>query len=52
MPGIKPSGGPDHTLTREEVLRARNEDAKKVKRSIQETRKRNKNRPRRRAARD
>jgi len=44
MTGIKPSGGPDHTFTREELLRARNKDAKKVKKPKQKTSNRNRKR--------
>ena len=44
MTGIRPSGGPESTFTREEVLRVRNKDAKKVTKPKQETSKRNRKR--------
>ena len=44
MTNLKPSGGPDHTFTREELLRVRNAIVKKVTKPKQETSKRNRKR--------
>jgi len=44
MNQIRPSGGPEGTFTREELLRVRNATVKKVTKPKQETSKRNRKR--------
>ena len=44
MNQIRPSGGPEGTFTREELLRVRNETEKQVTKPNQETSKRNRKR--------
>ena len=46
MNQIRPSGGPEGTYTREELLRARNQTVTKVKKPKQKTPKRNRKRKR------